>query len=179
MRRLIYTGWPWLVLAMIVIASTERRACGTLPRIDPSGQRLFLWNSPPLSRYVPEPSTPKHNNMMFLRVAPAKVIAPVGAEVILVGSICGPDGYMHARERIEWMLAPGGVGEFVDLNPTGWFDNVKHPQDTPRKLDNSFAIGSTSTKYVALTRGTPTLDDDVPVQKGQAWVTVTSPVEGA
>ena len=116
---------------------------------------------------------------MFLRVAPAKVIAPVGAEVILVGSICGPDGYMHARERIEWMLAPGGVGEFVDLNGTSWLDRVKHPDDTPRKLDNSFAIGTTSTKYVALTRGTPTLDDDVPVQKGQAWVTVTSPVEGA
>ncbi|HEY4313255.1 MAG TPA: hypothetical protein VGN12_27640 [Pirellulales bacterium] len=167
------------MLATLVVATTGRSALATLPRIDPSGQRLFLWDAPPLTRYVPEPAKPTHFNMMFLRVAPAKVIAPVGAEVVLVGSICGPDGYMHARERVEWMLAPGGVGQFVDLNQTSWLDRVKHPQDTPRKLDNSFAVGSTSTKYVALTRGTATLDDDVPVQKGQAWVTVTSPVEGA
>jgi uncharacterized repeat protein (TIGR01451 family) len=167
------------LVATMIIVGAAYSAYGTVPRIDPSGRHLFLWNQPPLTRYVPEPSTPKHSNMMFLRVAPAKVIAPVGSEVILVGSICGPDGYMHARERIEWMLAPGGVGEFVDLNGTSWLDRVKHPDDTPRKLDNSYAIGTTSTKYVALTRGTPTLDDDVPVQKGQAWVTVTSPVEGA
>lgn len=179
MRR-IFAGWRWTVLTVICFtALADRCAYGTLPRIDPSGQHIFLWDNHPHSRYVPEPGRPSHSNMLLLRVAPAKVIAPVGAEVVLVGSICGPDGYMHARERIEWMLAPGSVGQFVTHNNQGFFDRLKNPQDAPRKLDNSYVVGSTSTKYVALTRGTPTLDDDVPVQKGQAWVSVTSPVEGA
>ena len=177
-RRFNFPAWLLLALASLLALGAARTARGTLPRIDPSGQHLFVWDAPPLSHYKPEPGCPKHDNMMFLRVAPAKAIAPVGSEVVLVGSVCGPDGFMHARQRVEWMIAPGGVGQFVAQGQMGPFDQFKNPQDAPRKLDNSYAIGSTSTRYIALTRGTPTLDDDVPIQKGQAWVSVTSPVEG-
>jgi uncharacterized repeat protein (TIGR01451 family) len=179
-RRFTLAGWQSIALAAVAAVCAPRSAYGTLPRIDPTGQRLFVWDSPPpLSSYKPEPGCPKKHDMLFLRVAPAKIIAPVGSEVVLVGSVCGPDGYMHSRQRVEWMLAPGGVGQFVALGNMGVLDQIKHPQDAPRKLDNSYAIGTTSARYVALTRGTPTYDDDVPIQKGQAWVTVTSPVEGA
>ncbi len=172
-------GWMQALAAIIAIAAAAHCAQATpLPRIDPSGQHIFVWNQPPLSKYKPEPGKPTQKNMLFLNVAPAKIVAPVGAEVVLVGSICGPDGYMHANQRVEWMLAPGGVGQFVTLNERGFFDCLARPNEPPHKLDNSYAIGTTSARYVQLTRGTPTLDDDLAVQKGQAWVTVTSPVEG-
>ena len=177
--RFRFAAWQRIALAAVLTVCTAHNTCGTsLPRIDPTGQRLFVWDAPPLSSYKPEPGCPKHKNTCFLRVAPAKVIAPVGAEVVLVSSVCGQDGYMRANEHVEWMLAPGGVGQFMALGERSLLGGLLNPREVPHKLDNSYAIGTTSAHYVALTRGTPNFDDDVPVQKGQAWVTVTSPVEG-
>ena len=183
MRRFTFAGWRLLVLTAVVVAGADRCAYATLPHIDPSGQRVFLWDSPfhhggQRTPFQPEPAHPTHKNTLFMRVAPARAIAPVGAEVILISSICASDGYMRANERVEWMLAPGGVGQFVTLGERGFLDCLAHPKEPPKKLDNSYAIGTTSARYISLTRGTPTYDDDVPVQKGQAWVSVTSPVEG-
>lgn len=177
--RFRFAAWQRIALAAVLTVCTAHNTCGTsLPRIDPTGQRLFVWDAPPLSSYKPEPGCPKHKNTCFLRVAPAKVIAPVGAEVVLVSSVCGQDGYMRANEHVEWMLAPGGVGQFMALGERSLLGGLLNPREVPHKLDNSYAIGTTSAHYIALTRGTPNFDDDVPVQKGQAWVTVTSPVEG-
>ncbi|HEY1599205.1 MAG TPA: DUF11 domain-containing protein [Pirellulales bacterium] len=181
MKRFTLKIMP-LVALLVIGVGDQRHAYGTvgaLPRIDPSGQRLFVWDNQPYSKYQPVPGRPHPRNMMFLKLAPAKVIAPVGSEVVLVGSICGPDGYMHAGERVEWMIAPGGVGQFVSLGDRSFLDCLASPKLRPQKLDNSYAVGTTSARYIALTRGTPTYDDDVPVQKGQAYITVTSPVEGA
>jgi hypothetical protein len=66
------------------------------------------------------------------------------------------------------MLSPGGVGQFVrlgDRHALNWLQGIG---GWPRKLDNSTAIGTTSSRYVTLTRGTPTPVDDVQVLKGQA-----------
>ncbi|MBI2825893.1 MAG: DUF11 domain-containing protein [Planctomycetia bacterium] len=175
-----YAPAPWRLLAALALCAASAAGCAycTIPRIDPTGRHVLICDPPRNPPLKPDPGCPTHKNMMCVAVAPAKVIAPVGAEVVLVGTVCGPDGNMWANERVEWMLAPGGVGQFVTVERRGVLDAVIRPREAPHKVDNSYVVGATSTRYVALTRGTPTPTDDVPVQRGQAWVSVTSPVEG-
>ncbi|HWB00002.1 MAG TPA: hypothetical protein VG713_15990 [Pirellulales bacterium] len=125
----------------------------------------------------PEPGKIGLHQPVGLRITPQTIVAPVGAEVVLKAAICDQKGFTTANERVEWMIAPGGVGQFVALGQRGWTD-VLFGAATPEKITSTYAVNSTSSKYVCLNRGTPSNDDDVPVIKGQAWVTVTSPLEG-
>lgn len=161
------------VMGLLIAASVSR---GQLPRIDPTGRRVFTWDGAP---YKLEPSKPTHSNTGYVQTLPARIVSPVGAEVVVLAMVCGRDGYMRANERIEWMLAPDDAGMFVQQNPRHIFDCFLGGATTaPTKFDNDWAVGLTSSKFVQLTRGTPTFDDDLPVKRGQAWITVTSPVEG-
>jgi Domain of unknown function DUF11 len=114
----------------------------------------------------------------YMRVTPDRVLAPVGSEVVLKAGICGADGYLVANQRIEWLLTPGGAGQFVDLGDREQLQLLRSPWDTPRKVDNTYAIGSTAAAPVCLYRGTPDPADDVQILRGDAWVTVTSAAEG-
>jgi len=113
-----------------------------------------------------------------LTLSPAQIIAPVGSEVVMIASILGPEGYPLTRERIEWMLQAGEPGKFVALGQRGTFDCLNLIRGLPRKVDNTYAINTTSTGPVTLDHGTPTLSDDIVVQGGQAYVTITSSSEG-
>ena len=150
-------------------------ASGRLPVIDPSGQHFFVPG--PVVRQA-EPRPRGCHDPVHIELTPAKVIAPVGCEVVMLAGICGPNGYLLAREPVEWMLAPGGVGEFLMVGRRSPLDWLVGFDSGPRKIDNTYAVGTTSSSYLCLTRGTPTPDDDLPVERGQAWVAVTSPVEG-
>jgi uncharacterized repeat protein (TIGR01451 family) len=143
--------------------------------IDPSGERFFI--AGPVMRQS-EPSPPHCHDPVRIQLTPSKIIAPVGCEVVLLAGVCGPDGYLRAREQVEWMLAPGGVGQFLTVGRRGPLDWLAGFYPGPRKIDNTYALGTTSSSYLCLTRGTPTPEDDLPVERGQAWVAVTSPVEG-
>jgi len=116
--------------------------------------------------------------MIKVAVTPSKVIAPVGSEVILLAGVCGADGCMYANQEVEWMLAPGGAGHFIALGRKSPLDWIVGFPTWPRKVNDSYAIGTTSSRYLCLTRGTPTPSDDLPVQRGQAWISVMSPTEG-
>jgi uncharacterized repeat protein (TIGR01451 family) len=105
-------------------------------------------------------------------------MAPVGSQVVLKAGICGADGYLHADRRIEWLLARDGVGQFVDVGERGEVDVFRWLWDTPRKVDNWYAIGATAYAPYCVHRGTPDPSDDVQVVRGEAWITVSSPVEG-
>lgn len=169
-----HRGWLAIVAgcALLLLSGC---ASGRRPMVDQTGEHFFVWG--PLVRN-PEPSPPGHHDPVRVQLTPAKVIAPVGAEVILLAGVCRPDGYLQTRERVEWMLASGGVGEFLAIGkqtPLDWFAGFP---TWPRKITNTYAIGSTSSRYLCLTRGTPTPTDDFPVDRGQAWIAVTSPVEG-
>jgi uncharacterized repeat protein (TIGR01451 family) len=122
--------------------------------------------------------TPQAAASWSVRVNPNPVIAPVGSEVILLASVQGNQGYLLTNERVEWSLAPGSVGHFVGVGFNGvtdWlFGNFRRG-----KVDNAYVIGTTSRDSFRLTRGTPILSDDVCVLAGQAWVSLTSPVEGS
>jgi hypothetical protein len=98
--------------------------------------------------------------------------------VVLKAGICGADGYLVANQRMEWLLSSGGAGQFVDLGEREQFNVLRAPWDTPRKVDSTYAIGSTANAPICLYRGTPDPTDDVQILRGDAWVTVTSATEG-
>ena len=118
-----------------------------------------------------------------LLLTPTRIVAPVGGEVILLAGVCGKDEYLVTNEPIEWMLSPKSVGEFVEVGDdakgqrrTSFF----RKDDSPKveKLGVDFARGRTSREAGNITRGTSTKADDLPVRKGQTWISLTSPSEG-
>ena len=150
-----------------------------VPQIDPTGERVFA--TPPVAttpQYRAEPGPELPGDDVAVRLSPQVTVAPVGSEVVLLAGVRGGDGYLRTNRRLEWSLAPGGVGHFVAVGRNGPIDWLLGDFNRPRKIDNTFAIGSTSRKYVHLNRGTPTTTDDVCVLRGQGWITLSSPVEG-
>jgi uncharacterized repeat protein (TIGR01451 family) len=113
-----------------------------------------------------------------LSITPGRVVAPVGSEVVMVASLCAVDGFMVTSQPVEWMIDRGGVGTFISPGERGTFDCINRLRGLPRKVDATYALNTTVRQYQHLDRGTPVPFDDVEVQPGQAWVTVTSPVEG-
>ncbi len=179
LSSLVHSTLRWRLVAAVVVVralAAPLEAHGQFPSIDPTGQRIFAW---PTTPFRPEPGSISYRNTTRLSISPARDQRPVGSEVVMLAAVCGQAGYLMANERVEWMLAPGGVGQFVALGDRYALDWLQGISGWPRKLDNSLAIGTTSSRYVTLTRGTPSQIDDVQVLRGQAWITVTSPVEGA
>ncbi|MEX2119289.1 MAG: DUF11 domain-containing protein [Pirellulales bacterium] len=186
----------WIALAVCALCN----GCHwfRLPKIDPSGERIFLREphahqphahqphvpqpQAPILRppaFVEQPGPPRpHHHARGVAVMPCKIIAPVGSEVVMLAAVAGLNGQPKANQRVEWMLAPGGAGQIVALGKHTPLDWLVGFRTWPRKIDNTFAIGSTSSRNLCLTRGTPSPADDVPVLRGQAWLSVTSPIEG-
>ena len=113
-----------------------------------------------------------------LTLTPERILAPVGTEVVLKANICTTDGYTLAEQKIEWMLARNGVGEFVEVSGKGAFHPSIYPWNAGSKKDNYLATGYTANGPHCINRGTPDPSDDVNILRGDAWVTVTSPLEG-
>lgn len=112
-----------------------------------------------------------------LKVCPAQLVAPVGSEVVVTAGLCGTSGYYLTKQPLEWMLAPDGVGQIVQV---GEEDRgiVSYFRSPPHKIGPNYVRGHTSTTRQVITRGTPSPMDDVAVEKGQSWISVTSPTEG-
>jgi uncharacterized repeat protein (TIGR01451 family) len=98
--------------------------------------------------------------------------------VVLKAGVCSASGYLLANQRVEWLLSSGGAGQFVDLAERDQVSVMRWIWDTPRKIDNAYAITAASWVPVCLNRGTPDPSDDVHILKGDAWVSVTSATEG-
>lgn len=116
-------------------------------------------------------------------LTPTRIVAPVGGEVILLAGICGKDGNLVTGEPIEWMLSPESVGQIIDVGDENkgqkkslW--NLSNKQPTVEKVDVDFARGRTSSEDGRITRGTARTEDDLPVRKGQTWLSLSSPTEG-
>ena len=193
----------------------------TLPRIDPTGNRIFAPGGTtlvnpltPASGYpstapaFQAPPTPpkcidgdkckgclgclsKKNNSSAdfergrcgeLLLTPNRLVAPVGGEVILLAGVCGKDGMLVTDEQIEWMLSPESVGQIVEVGddakgekPSFW---KKSEPIKVEKLGIDFARGRTSREAGNISKGTSDPSDDLPLRKGQTWVSLTSPTEG-
>ncbi len=117
-----------------------------------------------------------------LLLTPTRIVAPVGGEVILLAGVCGKDEYLVTNEPIEWMLSPGSVGTFVEVgdDSKGQRRSVWKKDVGPKveKLGVDFARGRTSREAGNISRGTSTKSDDLPIRKGQTWISITSPTEG-
>lgn len=117
-----------------------------------------------------------------LLITPNRLVAPVGGEVVLLAGICGKDDLLVTNEPIEWMLAPDSVGQIVEVgdDAKGQRQSFWKPASTPKveKLGIDFARGRTSNEPGIITKGTADRSDDLPIRKGQTWISLTSPSEG-
>ncbi len=113
-----------------------------------------------------------------LLLTPSKIVAPVGSEVVLLAGLAGANGYFVPRQPVEWLLSQESVGHFIDVGEDD------HPtlscllHRTPERRSSNFAVARTTSQARAITRGTPATTDDIWLQKGQTWVTLTSASEG-
>jgi uncharacterized repeat protein (TIGR01451 family) len=132
--------------------------------------------APPL---VVQPcATDNQDGSPQLIVSPTRIVAPVGSEVILTAGLRGADGFLVMRQPLEWIVAQDGVGQIICIgkeSPSG----VSHVlRGSPDKLTPNYALAHTSTVAQTITRGTPNPNDDVTLQRGQSFITVSSPSEG-
>ncbi|NND98301.1 MAG: hypothetical protein HKN47_13330 [Pirellulaceae bacterium] len=122
---------------------------------------------------------PKQGKRGCILLSPQKIVAPVGGEVVLLSGICGNDGYLQVGEPLEWMLTPDSVGTFIQVGDDA--PGILHrlaKLSKAEKHDPSYAKGVTSTKRTLITRGNLDARDDVQLEKGQTWITLSSPSEG-
>lgn len=113
-----------------------------------------------------------------LTLTPSRVLAPVGSEVILRAGVCSASGYYIVNQRVEWMIDRAGPGQIVTVGERGQLDMFRCPQNTPRKVDNWYAIGATIPYHICLDRGTANTADDLQIRPGEAWISVSSATEG-
>jgi uncharacterized repeat protein (TIGR01451 family) len=111
-------------------------------------------------------------------ITPERILAPVGSEVVLKASVCTTEGYTLADQKVEWMLGRNGVGQFVEVSGKGFFHPPLLPWNKPKKIDNYLAQGWTANGPLCVTRGTADPSDDVNINRGDAWISVTSANEG-
>ncbi|MGB6045728.1 MAG: DUF11 domain-containing protein [Pirellulales bacterium] len=145
------------------------------PAAVPSG---VVTIAPPVAAPVVPPHFRKHQAVPpvgTLQLTPRSIIAPVGSEVVLLTTTGNGLGQPVSGQRIEWMLSPNSVGQFITIDQTS-VSRKRH--GTPQKVDNNYAVGTTSKRASTLTRGTPTQMDDVTVQPGQSWISVSSATDG-
>lgn len=114
-----------------------------------------------------------------LKITPNRVVAAVGSEVVLAAGMCGKDGYFVMRQPIEWMLAQDGAGQIVAIGQESSLKNSYFLRQSPQKISPQYALAHTSTISQNVDRGTKDPSDDIYLHKGQSWISVTSPKEGA
>jgi len=138
------------------------------PRIDPTGEHVFVQGPPPANapppRFLDEPGGQLPSDAVAVMLRPRDTVAPVGSEVVLVAGVRSPDNYLRTNSRLEWSLAAGSVGNFVEVGGGGFLDWLQG--DLPKKVDCTYAVGATSRFPLRLHRGTPTPVDDVYVRDG-------------
>jgi uncharacterized repeat protein (TIGR01451 family) len=177
-RSALWNISGWLVLNCALV--TAGCANWQMPRLDPTGEHILI------PAGAPDPAFPPGATMLAppvgptagLVINPSSLIAPVGSEVVLVGSVIGGEGYLLTNEVVEWTLDPGGVGQFLTAGQRRRLDLLNWWRGLPRKVDSRYAINATLRYPLTLDRGTPNPGDDLIVQTGQSYVTVISPVEG-
>ncbi len=126
-------------------------------------------------------ATPDRGRCGELLLTPTRIVAPVNGDVVLLSGICGEDGFLVSGETIEWMISPDSVGQIVEVGDDGATSNnglFYKTESAVKKLGVDFARGVTASNDRVITRGSAKITDDLPVKKGQTWISLTSPSEG-
>src|SRR5438067_117050 len=106
-----------------------------------------------------------------LEVRPSdQVTAPLGAQVVLLGTVLDQDGQPRRSRRVEWIV--DGPGNIVEADESGVYPGRGY------KVDNKYAVTYTSYVTKTITRGNDDPKDDVVVAPGQTFVVLSSAVPG-
>lgn len=106
-----------------------------------------------------------------LEVTPnQQVTAPVGSQIVLVGTVLDKDGQPRRSRRIEWMV--DGPGNIVEADESGFYAGRGY------KVDNKYAVTHTNYTTKTITRGNTDPADDVIVAPGQTFCVLSSSVPG-
>jgi hypothetical protein len=112
----------------------------------------------------------------YLRLTPNGVMAPIGSEIVLKAGVADCDGSLLVNRQVEWGIA--GPGQFSELGTRYQIGLITWPWQSPRRIAANYATSTTALTGSTLYSGTPDPNDDVPIFRGEAWVTVTSACEG-
>ncbi len=174
-----------MLVAMAACALAIAGCTNARSGIDPTGERIFAPPPAPppptnlaAERYYDQPLGRLAWDDAAVQLRPPETVAPVGSEVVLIAGVCGPDGYLRTNRRLEWSIDPGGVGQFVAVGETGLVDLLLGDFNNPRKITNTYAIGSTLRSNTRLNRGACRPEDFAYVLRGEGWITLTSAAEG-
>ncbi len=179
-------NWCWLpgfVLFWLILGG-----CASRSGLDANGRRIMtvgpspqpvaattpIAGTPPIITNVPAPTTALSVALPGVTLQPGRLVAPIGTEVIMVSAVHQQARPQVPYQRVEWLLAPQGVGTFL---ATGRSDRPFFGASA-MKLDNNYAVTETAGIARVLNRGTATPTDDVSIAPGQAWITISSPTEG-
>lgn len=135
--------------------------------------------SGPKQHVIPKPALPNsHGKLGEIIMTPHRIVAPVGAEVVVLAGICGGDGYFVKNQPLEWMLSNDSVGQIIEVGGMEHEIFNKTVAPTSRKFDGQYAHGRTGLKAKLLTRGSPSPGDDIDVLEGQAYLSLHSASPG-
>jgi uncharacterized repeat protein (TIGR01451 family) len=180
------------LLASIAMLGVAGCADFRMPRLDPSGEHLFVDDSSPPAATCPPGTVPiapapaaipaaaggpprvSPYSDVATMLAPSRAIGRVGSQFVMVAGVKGGDGYLRTNRRLEWSLAPGSVGQFTAIGPDSFCDFFVGDVNPPRIVSPAFAVGSTS--RVPQQAGGPQCS--VRTLPGQGWISVGSLVEG-
>jgi hypothetical protein len=112
----------------------------------------------------------------YLRVLPQSLVAPVGTEMLLKATV-NFEGSMLPARPVNWNIGQGSAGAFT---PMGVRDRAQWVSfwEAPQKIDDWSATSRTAFVPITLNTATPDPNDDIPICRGEAWVTMTSLCEG-
>ena len=89
---------------------------------------------------IPHPRKPTSNAARGqIITTPARIIAPVGSEVVVLAGICGPDSRFAINQPLEFMLSNDSVGQLIEIGGMqhSTFNQMFSP--TARKFDGQYA----------------------------------------
>jgi len=106
-----------------------------------------------------------------LEITPNQQInAPLGSQIVLIGTVMDKDGQPRRSRRIEWIV--DGPGNIVEADESGTFPGRGY------KKDNKYAVTYTNYITKTITRGNTDAGDDVIVAPGQTFCVISSAVPG-
>ena len=107
-----------------------------------------------------------------ITLTPLRDVNPVRTQHILIATVKDKAGKPLPNRRVEWLIAEGSIGSFVEVDESGWRASRGH------KVTNRYAITHTNNFAHTLTRGNSDPSDDIHLKPGDTWAVITSPVEG-
>lgn len=199
-KRMLLLAILWVAIAGSGCAQIN------VPRIDPTGQRIFARGdstsvdcnlgcfnqqpafqqpaplspcpAPGVTPLTPLPEPPKDlAEAEALQLSPSRVVAPVGTEVVLVAGLNRKRHLHEAGRPVNWILSRESVGYITEVGKdSNMFDLVSNRNYGVQGPD--FATSSTLLCDKTVDRGTELPGDDVRVLRGQTWMSVSSAAPG-